>query len=99
LVVRNLPKPAFFINFTFCKNFRLNFVKNTKLLIMKQNNWQIYRFLTLSEPTKTDLTTLNISLFDKLFYVFDLRPIESSMLFAVFRPLRTPVQNDQSSHI
>jgi hypothetical protein len=32
-------------------------------------------------------------------YVFDLRAIESSMLFAVFRPLRTPVPNGQSSHI
>jgi hypothetical protein len=34
----------------------------------------------------------------KPFYVFDLRPVESSMLFAVFRPLRTPVLNYQSSH-
>jgi hypothetical protein len=28
-----------------------------------------------------------------------LRAIESSMLFAVFRPLRIPVPNGQSSHI
>jgi hypothetical protein len=34
-----------------------------------------------------------------IFYVFDLRVIESSMLFAVFRTLRTPVPNGQSSHI
>jgi hypothetical protein len=33
-----------------------------------------------------------------IYYVFDLKPIESSMLFAIFRPLRTPVPNDQSSH-
>jgi hypothetical protein len=37
--------------------------------------------------------------FYKPFYIFDLRAIESSMLFAVFRPLRTPVPNGQSSHI
>jgi hypothetical protein len=35
----------------------------------------------------------------KPFYVFDLKAIESSILFAVFRPLRTPVPNDQSSKI
>jgi hypothetical protein len=38
-------------------------------------------------------------IFYKALYVFDLRPIESSMLFAFFHPLRTPVPNDQSSHI
>jgi hypothetical protein len=32
-------------------------------------------------------------------FMYDLRPIELSMLFAVFRPLRTPVLNGQSSHI
>jgi hypothetical protein len=31
--------------------------------------------------------------------VFDLRAIESSMLFADFLHLRTPVPNGQSSHI
>jgi hypothetical protein len=33
----------------------------------------------------------------KPFYVFVMRAIESSILFAVFRPLRTPIPNDQSS--
>jgi hypothetical protein len=43
---------------------------------------------------------LNVcGIFYKPFYVFDLRAIKSSMLFAGFRPLRTPVPNDQSSHI
>jgi hypothetical protein len=37
--------------------------------------------------------------FYKSFYIFDLRAKELSMLFAVFRPLRTPVSNGQSSHI
>jgi hypothetical protein len=37
--------------------------------------------------------------FYKPFYIFDLRAIELSMLFAVFRPLRTTVPNGQSSHI
>jgi hypothetical protein len=36
--------------------------------------------------------------FYKSFFVFDLKSEESSMSFAVFRPLRTPVSRDQSSH-
>jgi hypothetical protein len=57
----------------------------------------IYKKLT--KRVASWIKNLKQTYFYKPFYVFDLRPIMPSMLFAVFRPLKTSVPNDQSSHI
>jgi hypothetical protein len=61
----------------------------------------IFNDLLKQEPTRkwplSNCFSPRIKLFS--FYRFDLRAIESSILFAVFCPLRNPVLNGQSSHI